>query len=216
MKIAILGTGVVGNTLGSKLLELGHEVKMGSRTANNEKATQWVQKTGSKASQGTFAEAAAFGEMVFNCTSGSVSLEVLKLAGTANLKGKILIDVANPLDFSKGMPPILIASLSNTTSLGEEIQKAFPDVKVVKAFNTMSCTLMVNPTLVPGSHDIFICGNDADAKTKVKELLAAFGWKSPIDLGDITNARGTEMLLPIWVRLWGVFQTPNFNFKIVK
>ena len=216
MKIGILGTGVVGNAIGSKLIQLGHEVKMGSRTANNEKAVEWVNKNGKNASQGVFADAGAFGEIVFNCTMGAISIDVIKIADAKNLKGKILVDVANPLDFSKGIPPTLIPSLSNTTSLGEEIQKAFPDIKVVKTLNTMNCNLMVNPLLVPGDHDVFICGNDIKAKDKVKEILSWFGWKSTIDMGDISNARGTEMLLPLWLRLWGTFQSPNFNFKIVR
>lgn len=216
MKIGIIGTGVVGKTLGTKLIALGHDVKMGSRTANNEKAAEWVKTSGSKASQGTFADAAAFGEVVFNCTKGEVSIEALKAAGAANLNGKVLIDVGNPLDFSKGMPPFLTPSLSNTNSLGEEIQKTFPEAKVVKALNTMNCNLMVNPKLVPGSHDIFMCGNDIMAKAKVADILQEFGWNDVIDLGDITAARATEMLLPIWVRLMMKHQSPNFNFKIVK
>jgi predicted dinucleotide-binding enzyme len=215
MKIAVLGTGMVGNTIGSKLIQLGHEVKMGSRTSANTKGLDWVKANGSKASLGTFAEAAAFGELVFNCTNGMGALEALKLAGAKNLNGKILMDVSNPLDFSKGMPPSL--SVCNTDSLGEQIQRAFPDVKVVKALNTVNCKIMVNPALVPGDHDIFICGNDTAAKTQVTELLKTqFGWKSFLDLGDITGARAAEMVLPIWVRLMGVIGGPNFNFKIVK
>jgi len=167
MKIGILGTGIVGNTIGSKLVQLGHEVKIGSRTADNEKGKEFVKVNGSKASHGTFADAARFGEIVFNCTSGSVSLNVLQMSGAENLEGKILIDVSNPLDFSKGMPPTLVPSLSNTTSVGEAIQKAYPDVKVVKAFNTMNATLMVNPSLVKGKHDVFLCGNDACRQNKV-------------------------------------------------
>ncbi len=216
MKIAILGTGMVGNTIGSKLIELGHEVMMGSRTKNNEKAQAWLKSAGSKASTGTFADAASFGELIFNCTAGGASIEALQSAGADNLNNKILIDVANPLDFSKGMPPVLIPSLANNNSLGEEIQKTFPAVKVVKTLNTMNCQLMVDATKVPGEHDVFICGNDSEAKEKVKEVLKSFGWKSPIDLGDISMSRGTEMLLPIWIRLWGTLKTPMFNFKIVK
>ena len=216
MKIGIIGTGMVGSTLGTKLVQMGHEVKMGSRSANNEKATAWVKTSGAKASQGTFADAAAFGEVVFNCTKGEVSIEALKLAGEKNLDGKVLVDVGNPLDFSKGMPPFLTPSLSNTHSLGEEIQKTFHGAKVVKALNTMNCLLMVNPKLVPGDHDLFICGNDAAAKTKVTEIVKSFGWPEVLDLGDITAARATEMLLPIWVRLMMKYGNPNFNFKIVK
>ncbi len=206
---------MVGSTVGSKLIQLGHEVKMGSRTANNAKAAEWVRANGAKASQGTFGDAAAFGEIVFNCTAGAASLEALKSAGAKNLKGKVLIDIANPLDFSKGMPPAL--TVCNTDSLGEQIQLAFPDAKVVKTLNTMNCNLMVNPSLVPGDHDVFICGNDAGAKAKVTDILKnGFGWKSVIDLGDITGARGTEMILPIWLRLMGTLQTTSFNFKIAR
>ncbi|MGA3285799.1 MAG: NAD(P)-binding domain-containing protein [Bacteroidota bacterium] len=216
MKIAVLGTGMVGDAIGTKLIQCGHEVKMGSRTATNEKAAAWVKKNGTHASHGTFADAASFGEIVFNCTHGVASLEALNLASAHNLKNKILIDIANALDFSKGMPPSLL--VCNTDSLGEQIQHAFPDTKVIKTLNTMNCSLMVNPDLVAnGDHDIFLCGNDVEAKTTVTKILRDwFGWKSIVDLGDISNARATEMLLPIWVRLYGKFQSPNFNFKIVR
>lgn len=215
MKIGILGTGIVGNTIGTKLVQLGHDVMMGSRSKTNEKAGAWVKASGPKASQGTFADAAKFGEILFNCTNGMASLEVLKLAGAENTKGKILIDISNPLDFSKGMPPTL--SVSNTDSLGEQIQRAFPEAKVVKSLNTMNCKIMVNPSLVPGDHDVFVSGNDKVAKAKVTEILKTwFGWRSVVDLGDITTARGVEQLLPLWLRLLGVFGTANFNVKIVK
>ena len=216
MKVAVLGTGMVGTTIGSKLIQLGHEVKLGSRTHNNEKALEWVNANGDKATQGTFAEAAAFGEIVFNCTKGEVSIEVLHLAGEENLAGKILIDIANPLDFSKGMPPTL--SIVNDNSLGEETQKAFPKVKVVKALNTLWCGLMVNPAMIGNAdHNIFMSGNDADAKTKVKELLTSFGWlaNNILDLGDITTARGTEMFLPLWLRIMGATNNGAFNIKII-
>jgi predicted dinucleotide-binding enzyme len=214
VRIAILGTGEVGSRLGTKLVSLGHEVRMGSRNAPNPKAAEWVKANGSKASAGTFADAARFGEIVFNCTAGAASLEALKQAGASNLGGKVLVDVANPLDFSKGMPPSL--TVCNTDSLGEQIQRSFPDVKVVKALNTISNVVQVNPGLVPGDHDTFVCGNDPKAKAKVVEILRTFGWKSPIDVGDMTAARGLEMMLPIWVNLFGKFQSPNFNFKIAR
>ena len=212
MRIAVLGTGDVGNRLATKLVSLGNEVMMGSRTAKNPKAAAWAKAMGAKGSTGTFEDAARFGEVVFNCTAGAVSLEALKLAGKKNLAAKVLVDVANPLDFSKGMPPTL--TVCNTDSLGEQIQRAFPDAKVVKALNTMGNELMVNPGLVPGEHDTFVCGNDGQAKAEVVEILRAFGWKNPIDLGDITAARGLEMVLPVWVRLMVTFHTRNFNFKI--
>ncbi|MFY9307515.1 MAG: NAD(P)-binding domain-containing protein [Bacteroidia bacterium] len=216
MKIAVLGTGSVGDTIGSKLVELGHSVMMGSRTADNEKAKAFTGKHNGKASAGTFADATAFGELIFNCTAGGGSLEALKLAGEDNLKGKVIIDLANSLDFSKGMPPTL--SVVNTTSLAEEIQKAFPDTKVVKALNTMWCGLMVNPGMINGGdHSTFICGNDEGAKAQVKDLLKTFGWqeKNILDLGDITAARGTEMYLTLWLRIYGATKNGAFNIKIV-
>ncbi|MBX2960885.1 MAG: NAD(P)-binding domain-containing protein [Cyclobacteriaceae bacterium] len=217
MKIAVFGTGMVGDTIGSRLIELGHQVMMGSRNASNEKAGTFVAKHKAGASAGTFAQAAAFGEIIFNCTKGDASIEAIKLAGDG-IMGKIIVDVANPLDFSKGQPASLLPALSNTNSLGEEIQKTFPKAKVVKTLNTMWCGLMVNPTMIGGGdHTNFICGNDADAKAKVKSLLKEFGWKDQniLDLGDITNARGAESVLPIWLRVWGATQNGAFNFKVV-
>lgn len=219
MKIAILGTGSVGATIGSRLIDLGHQVMMGSRTANNEKAQTFVTKhQGLNASAGTFSEAANFGEVIFNCTKGEYSLEAIAMAGKA-INGKVLIDVSNPLDFSNGMPPHLIPSLANTNSLGEEIQRRFPEAKVVKTFNTMWCGIMVDPNLVgSGNHVNYICGNDAAAKAVTIGILKQFGWKDEclLDLGDITNARGTEAILLIWLRVYGATKTGAFNFSIVK
>ena len=216
MKIAVLGTGMVGDTIGSKLIETGHVVMMGSRTVDNEKARAFVAKHKANASAGTFADAAAFGDMIFNCTSGGGSIEALQLAGESNLDGKIIVDISNPLDFSKGMPPTL--SIVNTNSLGEEIQKTFPAVKVVKTLNTLWCGLMVNPAMInSGDHHIFMSGNDADAKQQVKEILKSFGWfeKNILDLGGITTARGTEMYLPLWLSIYGATNNGAFNIKIV-
>jgi predicted dinucleotide-binding enzyme len=214
MRVGVLGTGSVGKTIGTKLVELGHEVTMGSRTATNEHAADWAASAGAAASHGTFADAAAFGELVFNCTSGTVSLEALGAAGEENLSGKTLVDVSNPLDFSKGRPPTL--SVCNDDSVGEQIQRAFPDARVVKALNTMNATIMVDPASIPGEHDVFMCGNDDDAKAQVSELLQTFGWPAEriIDLGDITSARGPEMYLPLWLRLMGAVG-PQFNIKVV-
>jgi 8-hydroxy-5-deazaflavin:NADPH oxidoreductase len=214
LKIAVLGTGMVGETLATKLVELGHEVKMGSRQAGGEKAVAWVEKAGDGATEGTFADAAAHGEeIVFNCTSGTASLQALEAAGSENLAGKILVDVANPLDFSQGMPPTL--SVCNDDSLGEQIQAAFPDAKVVKALNTVNAAVMTDPGSVPGEHVLPICG-DEDAKPKVVELIGSFGWPAErlIDLGDISAARGMEMYLPLWLRLMGALGTPGFNIAV--
>jgi predicted dinucleotide-binding enzyme len=215
-KIAVFGTGMVGDTIGSKLVELGHQVMMGSRTKDNEKATAFVAKHNGKAIAGTYADAAVFGDLIFNCTAGGGSLEALKMAGEKSLNGKIIVDIANPLDFSKGMPPSL--SIVNTNSLAEEIQKAFPQAKVVKALNTMWCGLMVNPGMINGGdHSTFISGNDAGAKEEVKDILRSFGWKDGniLDLGNISTARGTEMYLPLWLRIYGATNSGAFNIKIV-
>jgi predicted dinucleotide-binding enzyme len=224
MKVGIIGSGVVGQTIGAKLVERGVDVVLGTRTPQQleekrgmgESLSEWLSRVGHKGRLGTFAEAAGHGELIINATSGSGSLGALELAGTDNLDGKILIDIANPLDFSKGMPPSL--TICNTDSLGEQIQKAFPGVRVVKTLNTTNAYVMVDPGQVAGGeHDLFISGNDAEAKRRVTSLLKEwFGWKSVIDLGDITTARGTEMLLPIWIRLWGALGTPMFNFRIAR
>lgn len=215
MKIGVLGTGMVGQVIATKLVQLGHDVKMGARDAANEKASAWAKGAGPKASSGTFADAASSGEIVFHCAAGSAALEVLGAAGAANLRGKILVDVANPLDFSKGMPPTLFAG--NTDSLGERIQQAFPETKVVKALNTVNAHVMVDPSRIPGEHDTFVSGNDPEAKGRVTEILRGwFGWKRVIDLGDITTARGTESYLPLWIRLWGALGTADFNIHIVR
>lgn len=226
MKIGILGTGVVGQTLAGRLSGLGHEVIVGTRdvsaTLANTKPTPYGlppysvwQKDHPAVKLGTFAEAAAHGEMLLNCTSGHASLDALKAAGERHLNGKVLIDVANPLDFSKGFPPFL--TVCNTDSLGEQIQRTFPQVKVVKTLNTTNAMVMVNPSLVPGEHNLFLSGNDDGAKDSVRKLLRAMGWRDStiIDLGDISTARGTEQLLPLWVRLYAKFQNPMFNFHVV-
>lgn len=226
MKTAVFGTGIVGQVIANRLAGLGHSVIIGTRDVNKTLARadkdaygnppfgEW-HKQNKNIKIGTYAEAASASEIIFNCTLGQSSIEALKQAGDNNLKGKVIIDIANPLDFSKGMPPIL--NPGNTDSLGESIQRAFPEAKVVKTLNTMTCFLMVNPAAVPGDHNVFLSGNDAGAKTTAKEILKTFGWKesNTLDLGDITTARGTEQLLPIWIRLYGTLKTPMFNFKIV-
>lgn len=215
MKIGVFGTGMVGSAIAGKLVELGHDVMMGSRTADNEKAVSWAKAAGERASNGTYADAAQHGEVLFNCTSGMASLDALEAAGAGNLKGKILVDIANPLDFSKGMPPML--GIVNDDSLGERIQRAFPDAKVVKTLNTVNCNVMVDPSRVPGEHDMFVSGNDAEAKARVTQILTEwFGWKNVIDLGDIGTARGTESYLPLWLRLWGALGSADFNIHVTK
>src|ERR1035437_1223342 len=230
MKIAIIGTGIVGKTIASKLVELNHDVMMGTRNVSDKLAStatdnygnppfnEWI-KTNSKVKLGSFADAAAYGELNVNATNGSNSLTALILAGTKNLAGKVLIDIANPLDFSNGMPPSLLPGLNNTNSLAEEIQKTFPDTMVIKTLNTMWCGLMINPSLVGnGDHINFISGNNSEAKNKVIKLLNQFGWldKNILDIGDITGARATESMLPIWLKVRGEKKTGAFNFRLVR
>jgi 8-hydroxy-5-deazaflavin:NADPH oxidoreductase len=212
MKIGILGTGMVGETLGTKFAQLGHQVKMGSRTANNESAAKWAKAAGANASQGTFNDAAAFGEMAFICLKGAVFLDVAKTLNPSALGGKVLVDVSNPLEFSNGS---MTLSICNTSSLGEEVQKAVPSAKVVKTLNTVNCGVMVDPAK-GGNPTMFLCGNDADAKKKVTDFLKSMGWRDIIDIGDITKSRGTETLMHLWMNLYGLFGNPNFGWKIVR
>ncbi len=215
-KIGILGTGMVGKTIGAKLIQLGYEVKMGSRSASNAAAAEWAAGNGKNASAGTFADAAAFGELIFNCSKGEVALEIIKMAGTENFKNKVIIDISNPLDFSKGMPPSLLPQYSNTNSLGEEIQKLLPEAHVVKTLNIVNCEVMVDAARSGGEPTMFMSGNDAGAKTEVKKILEQFGWKDILDLGDISTARATEMLLPIWLRTWMATGNGYIAFKIIR
>ena len=215
MKIGVLGTGMVGTTIATALAAKGHAVKIGSRQAGKAEAKAWAAATGGQAGEGSFADAAAFGELLFNCTKGEASLAALQAVGAAKLAGKVLVDISNPLDFSKGMPPSLF--VGNTDSLAERIQRAFPQAKVVKTLNTLNCFLMVQPGLLAGDHDIFICGDDAAAKQQVLGLLTgAFGWapKQVLDLGPLSSARATEGLLALWIRLYGGLGHANFNFHI--
>jgi predicted dinucleotide-binding enzyme len=213
MRIGVLGTGIVGQTIATKLVELGHEVTMGARAAGSEKASEWASGAGEGAAEGSFADAAAHGELLFNCTAGTASLDALRAAGAEELRGKVLVEVANPLDFSGGMPPTL--SVSNDDSLGEQIQREFPEARVVKALNTVTASVMVEP--IEGTN-LFVCGDDEAAKRQVVELLGDFGWPagSVVDMGGIEQARGTEMYLALWIRLMGALGTPQFNIGIVR
>jgi len=205
MKIGVLGTGMVGDAIASKLIALGHEVMMGSRDPKNAKAAAWAERIGGRAQIGTFADTARFAHLLFNCTHGANSVDALRAAGEKNLAGKVVIDVANIL------PP----AVRGPESLGEQLQKSFPEAKVVKALNTINCEVMVDPSKLPGSHSVFMSGNDAVAKNTVRQLLEAFGWRDIIDLGDISKARATESYMPLWLALWNTLGTLHFNIKVV-
>lgn len=227
MKIAVMGTGPVGQALAGKLAGLGHEVTVGTRDPDatlartetdymgNPPFSAWLSAH-SGVGLATPADAAASAELLVNATNGAASIAMLEAAGAANLAGKVLVDVANPLDYSQGMPPTLF--VSNTDSLGERIQRAFPEAKVVKSLNTVNCEVMVDPGKVPGEHDVFLCGDDEGAKRQVAGLLESFGWPAGRirDLGGITSARGVEMYLPLWLRLWGMLGTGHFNIAVVQ
>jgi 8-hydroxy-5-deazaflavin:NADPH oxidoreductase len=221
MKIAILGTGSVGQTFATKFIALGYEVMMGTRnvadTKEKEKFAEW-HSANEKVQLGTFAETTAYGEIILNALQGAATLTAIETTNANDFDGKILLDVSNPLDFSNGFPPTLLEGLNNSNSLGEEIQKALPNAKVVKTLSTIWGGLMVNPAMIGnGDHNAFIAGNDADAKIKVKEILASFGWieSNLLDLGDITKARGVEMYLPLWLSIYGATNNGAFNIKIV-
>ena len=227
MKISVLGTGIVGQTISNKLADLGHEVYLGTRNANEtlgrlkpnpmtgKSFADWYKDKGN-IKLNDLDKLPQESELFINATNGSGTINTLTKVGKDKLENKIILDIANPLDFSKGMPPTL--SICNTDSLGEQIQREFPKSKIVKSLNTMNAYLMVNPLIVPGDHSVFVSGNDKEAKTVIENLLISFGWKKSniIDLGDISSARGTEMILPIWLRLWGVLGSAEFNFHIAR
>jgi 8-hydroxy-5-deazaflavin:NADPH oxidoreductase len=215
MRIGVFGTGMVGKAIATKLVEVGHEVCMGSRTADNEEATTWATERGDHATHGTFADAAAFGELLFNCTGGMVSVAACEAAGEENIGSKVMVDVSNPLDFSHGMPPSL--AVANTDSVGEQLQRRFAAARVVKSLNTMNFAVMVDPGGVAGYHNVFVSGDDAGAKATVTDLLGQFGWprESVIDLGDIKSARGAEAFVLFWVFLRGAVGANQFNLGVV-
>ena len=228
MDIGIIGSSTVAQTLATKLLELGHSVMISSRDTSQAKDRgDWgmlpsaddfaaaQRELGRQAAAGGFARAAEHGEIVVNATAGGHSLEALEAAGAQNLAGKILVDVANALDFSKGMPPTLL--YCNTDSLAERIQAAFPAARVVKTLNTTNAQVMVDPAQLGEPTTMFVAGDDQAARDWVRtELLERwFGWGQVIDLGDLSAARGLEMWLPLWLRLMGATGTPAFNLRIV-
>ncbi len=227
MRIAVFGTGMVGRVLAAKLADLGHDVTVGTRDPQatlardesdrmgNPPFAQWRTEHGTVGLE-NFADAAAAADLIVNATSGSGSLAALGAAGAGNLDGKVLLDAANALDYSAGFPPTL--TVANTDSLAEQIQAAYPAVRVVKCLNTVNCLVMVEPSRVPGDHQIFVAGEDESAKRAVTDLVQTFGWPagSIIDLGGIRAARGLEMYMPLWLSLMGVVGNGDFNINVVR
>lgn len=222
MRIGVLGGGAVGQTLAGGLRRVGHEVTLGIREVTPEalgKARnqakplgEWQAETGVRVVP--YAHAAGGAELVVNATNGAGSLEALRMAGVERLSSKVLVDVSNPLDFSHGMPPSLLAEYTGATSLAERIQAEFPETRVVKAFNTVTARVMVEPSMVPGAHDLFVCGNDAGAKEAVRALARELGWESFADMGDLTGARAQEAMVLVWVALWRASGNPLLGYHV--
>lgn len=227
MKIAVIGTGMVGRGLAGALADLGHDVVIGTRNPKRTLARTEPDAMGTPAyphwqaehpevSLLTLPEAGAHGEVVLNATNGQNALAALQGVGAEVLAGKILLDLALPLDLSQGLPPTL--TIANTDSLGEQIQRAYPETRVVKSLTSVYYQVMTDPSRVPGPHSIFVAGNNAEAKQRIQELLTQFGWPadSVIDLGDITGARGVEMYSRLFFTLYNAFGTFDFNINVTR
>jgi predicted dinucleotide-binding enzyme len=211
MHIAVLGTGMVGRTIAPRLAELGHVVRLGTRDPGTTRAREeWSELPGVELH--TLAEATTGADLVVHAGNGASALDLLAQAG--DLTGVVLLDISNPLDFSAGFPPTL--SVKDTDSLGEQVQRAFPDARVVKSLNTLTAELMAHPDRLPEPTSVFVSGDDADAKHLVTGLLTELGHRDVIDLGGIETSRGVEMWLPLWLRLMGSLGTAEFNLKVVR
>jgi len=214
MKVGIIGSGNVGHAIGTGFIKLGHEVKMGSRDPNKKEVREWVEKMGSLASSGTFEETARFGELLVISTLWTGTENAIKLADPKNFAGKVVIDTINPLDFSKGMPPTL--AIGQTDSAGESVQRWLAEAKVVKAFNIVGNAHMFKPDFPGGPPDMFICGNDADAKNGVIKVLNDFGWSNVMDMGGIEFSRTLEPLCILWVTYGAKTGSWNHALKMLK
>ncbi|MFI6873339.1 NADPH-dependent F420 reductase [Streptomyces sp. NPDC050400] len=214
MRYAVLGTGIVGRTLAGKLVELGHEVRLGARSKDNPAALEWAQQAGPRASAGTFADAAEFGERIIEAVGGHVALAALQAAGAAQLDGKVVIDTSNKLEQVDG--GVRLAPLDDIGSVGAQLQREFPGARVVKTLNTLNFAVMTDPSRVPGEHQLFLSGDDAEAKEEVLGLLGEFGWprERVVDLGGIETARAVELMMPLWLTLYGSVGHGDFNWQI--
>ncbi len=213
MKVGILGSGEVGQALGDGFVSRGHEVKLGAREATNEKTTKWAAKHGVKGSAGTFRDAAAFGEMLVVATLWTGTESALRLAGIGNFKGKVVLDVTNPLLFEPNQPPRL--ALGHTDSGGEQIQRWLPGARVVKVFNIVGNKHMVDPKFPGGPPTMFLCGNDPSARAAAADVCKAFGWET-VDLGGMEGARLLEPLCILWVQYGAATGTWNHAFKLLR
>jgi predicted dinucleotide-binding enzyme len=225
MDVAVLGTGMVGQALAGRLASLGHTVTIGTRDPRATLARTGPDGMGNPAfadwhadhaevGLATFAEAAAGADLVVLAGHGAAAADMLSAAGEENLAGTVVLDISNPLDFSAGFPPSLF--VKDTDSLAEQLQRSFPDARIVKSLNTLNASLMVDPASLGQSSTVFVSGDDAEAKALVTSVLESFGHDDVIDLGALETARGAEMLLPLWLRIMGALGTPHFNLKVVR
>lgn len=212
MRIAVLGTGDVGQTLASGFIATGHSVRMGARSADNEKMLAWAARSGPEASVGTFADAAQYGDVIVLATLGEANASVIRMADPARFAGKVVIDTTNPLDFSSGAP---VLATGHTNSGAEEVQRLVPGASVVKAFNSIGFPLMFKPQLPGGPPDMFICGNEAEAKRVVGGICEQFGW-GVVDVGPLESARYLEALAMIWIMRGTVSGSWNHAFKLLR
>ena len=225
MDVAVLGTGMVGQALAGRLAALGHTVTVGTRDPQATLARTDPDGMGDPAfatwhadhpdvGLAGFAEAAAGVDLLVLAGNGAAAADMLAAAGADDLAGTVVLDISNPLDFSAGFPPSLF--VKDTDSLAEQLQRAFPAARVVKSLNTLNASLMVDPASLGQSSTVFVSGDDAEAKALVTSVLESFGHDDVIDLGALETARGTEMLLPLWLRIMGALGTPHFNLKVVR
>lgn len=219
MNIGIVGNGVAAEAIGLALLKKGHNVLLGGPQGGSEKGMAWVKKAGNGAAEGTYEEGALFGELVFICLEGAFALEVLRTIHPNSFAGKIVVDVTNPLDYTRGDQPRILKEFRDV-SLGERIQEVLPHAYVIKALNTVNYQLMTDARQVyKGDHSLFVCGNDANAKNQLKHFLVDnFYWKPDglADLGGIEAARAIEAIVPFCVLLSQSYGTPLINFKVVR
>jgi 8-hydroxy-5-deazaflavin:NADPH oxidoreductase len=212
-RVGVLGSGDVGRRLASGFRSRGHDVMIGSRHPGKPELHEWLSGDGTGIAAGTFAEAAAHGELIVLAVLGSAAEEAIADAGPKNFGGKVVIDATNPLDFSGGFPPKL--SVTGADSLGERVQRALPDAKVVKAFNTIGNPYFVDPSFSEGQPTMLIAGDDEGAKHTVRDVLADFGWSDVVDIGGIEGSRELEAICIVWVKIGGTRGSWDHGFKLL-
>ena len=213
MRVGVLGSGEVGRCLAAGFSGRGHEVMIGSRDPAKAELREWLAGDGSGIEVGTFAETAAHGELLVLAVLGNAAEEAIADAGPDNFKGKIVIDAMNPLDFSGGFPPKL--SIAGEDSLGERVQRALPEARVVKAFNTIGNPYFVDPSFSEGQPTMLIAGDDQSAKDTVRDVLTDFGWSDTVDIGGIEGSRELEAICVVWVKIGGARGAWDHGFKLL-